>query len=196
MSYNHTSEDDDDAIKYIHPVFALRRTDYSMALSIYSATLLVKDVGDGNFELSMCAIGSTLVPEILPPATHGTRHTSTNTNTPCPLPPQLYLYCGTTDCFNGAAVLSMHPVFNLGCHVSSCSFLGPHCAFVAPEGVFLLDLRSAASRAKSTEMLNRAADAENSDRGMNRMEKGVAFDRTKMKIKLQVGQALQEVDLI
>ena len=90
----------------------------------------------------------------------------------------------------------MHPVFNLGCHVSSCSFLGPHCAFVAPEGVFLLDLRSAASRAKSTEMLNRAADAENSDRGMNRMEKGVAFDRTKMKIKLQVGQALQEVDLI
>ena len=188
MTYKHTSEDDDDAIKYIHPVFALRRTDYSKALSICSATLLIKDVGDGNFELSICAIGSTLDPEILPPATRGTRHT--NTNTPCPLPPQLHLYCGTTDCFNGPTVIPMHPVFNLGCHVSSSSFLGPHCAFVAPEGVFLLDLRSATSRAKSTEMLNRAADAEKSDRGINRMEKGVAFDRTKMKIKLQVGQGL------
>lgn len=61
---------------------------------------------------------------------------------------------------------------------------------MAPEGVFLLDLRSATLRAKSTEMLNRAADAEKSDRGINRMEKGVAFDRTKMKIKLQVGQVL------
>ena len=173
MPYKGSSEDDDDAIKYIHPVFALRRADYSQVLSIYSATLLVKDIGEGNFELSICAICSTQDTEVSP--------------TPCHLPPQLQLYCGATDYLKGPSVLPMHPVFNLGSNVSSCSFLGPHCAFVAPEGVFLLDLRSANARAKSTEILNDAADAENSDRGMNRMEKGVAFNRTKMKIKLQVG---------
>ena len=184
LSYKGMSvkDDDDDAIKYIHPVFALRRTDYSQVLSIYSATLFVNDIGEGNFELSICAICSTQDPDIPPPVTHGNYPTLSH------LPPQLHLYCGTTDCLKGPSVLPMHPVFNLGSNVSSCSFLGPHCAFLAPEGVFLVDLRSANSRAKSTEILNNAADAENSDGGMNRMGKGVAFNRTKMKTKLQVGR--------
>ena len=191
IPYRGVSEgDDDDAVKYIHPVFALRRTDYSKTLSVYSATLLVKDTGEGNFELSVCAICSTQDQEasLSSPVTHGA------SNTTCQLPPQLHLYCGTTDCLTGPgpAVLPMHPVMNLGSSVSSSSFLGPHCAFVAPEGIFLVDLRSANSRAKSTEILNKAADAENCDRGMNRTEKGVAFNRTKMKIKLQVGLGFQE----
>jgi hypothetical protein len=57
-----------------------------------------------------------------------------------------------------------------------------------------VDLRSAISRAKSTEILNEAVDLENSDRGVNRMEKGVAFNRTKMKTKLQVGRSCQHIE--
>lgn len=188
VSYKGILEDDDDAVKYIHPVYNTRRTDYSQALSVYSASLLVKDLGEGQFEFSVCAVCSVKDPET------ALSVTDSACVTPSPLPPQLHLYCGTMNFLKGPAVLSMHPVLNLGSHVSSCSLLGPNCAFVAPEGVFLVDLRSASSRAKSTEILNEAVDLENSDRGVNRMEKGVAFNRTKMKTKLQVGLNCRQIN--
>jgi hypothetical protein len=190
VSHRGVLEVDDDAVKYTHPVYSARRTDYSKALSVYSASLLVKDLGEGQFELSVCAVCGVKEPEAALPVTDSASHT------PSPLPPQLHLYCGTMNCLKGPAVLPMHPVLNLGSHVSSCSLLGPNCAFVAPEGVFLVDLRSASSRAKSTEILNEAVDLENSDRGVNRMEKGVAFNRTKMKTKLQVKLSCLEINLI
>jgi hypothetical protein len=190
-SYRGILEDDDDAVKYTHPVYSTRRTDYSKALSVYSASLLVKDIGEGQFELSVCAVCSVMEPETALLITD-----SSASQTPSQLPPQLHLYCGTMNGLKGPAVLPMHPVLNLGSHVSSCSLLGPNCAFVAPEGVFLVDLRSASSRAKSTEILNEAVDLENSDRGVNRMEKGVAFNRTKMKTKLQVRLSCLEINLM
>ncbi len=75
---------------------------------------------------------------------------------------QLHLFCGTVNLdglLAGASIarssrstaasttMPMHPVLNLGSHLSSLSFRGKHCALAVPEGCFLLDLESAAEGA-------------------------------------------------
>jgi hypothetical protein len=69
-------------------------------------------------------------------------------------------------------LLPMHPVLNLGPSVSCCTFQGPHCCVVSPGRTVLVDLGSACSRAKITEILNEAVDTEEEGMVEQKVEKG------------------------
>jgi hypothetical protein len=79
---------------------------------------------------------------------------------------------GMTGDFRPHFPLPMHPVLNLGSSVSCCTFQGPHCCVVSPGRTLLVDLGSACSKAKITEILNEAVDTEEEGMVEEKVEKG------------------------
>ena len=173
----------EDDIKYVLPVYASRRTQYSRPLTPVRLSLLLTEgtetgtesgSGDKGMELSVCAVcrqDDDIDFDFSPPSdrTH---------------PPQLQLYCGTFLLEREFSVLiptplPMHPTLNMGSDVTACSLLGADGCFVVPEGIFLLDLRSACCRAKRRRELDELVDSS---------EAAFSVVRKRELLKLQVNQ--------
>ena len=154
-----SAHEEEDDVKYVLPVYASKRTNYSRPLAPMKMSLLLTEgteagsgTGDsGCMELSVCAV---------------CRKDDDDFDFSLPSdrqPTQLQLYCGTYLLDKEYSVLiptplPMHPVLNMGSDVTACSLLGLDCCFVVPKGIFLVDLKSACSRAKKRRELDKMVD--------------------------------------